>query len=129
MQLPVDDRAPSRARHFLSSSTCPAHSHGETEVAQLLVTELVTNALRHGSPPITTEVSCQAPAGLRVRVSDAAAGAPMVRHVDADAESGRGMLLIDQLAAEWGVEPGPAGKAVWFRVNNDPEVTLRPSHR
>jgi len=100
----------------LAQVACSVHAAELLDVAELLVSELVTNALRHGSPPITMEVSCLGEQGLRVRVSDGVPGAPLVRHVDADSESGRGMLLIAALAAQWGVEPGLAGKAVWFRV-------------
>ena len=82
------------------------------------VHEIVTNAVRHGSPPITTELECRGEEGMHVRVSDGSADAPVVRDLGHDAQSGRGLTLVDLLSSQWGVEPGAAGKAVWFRIGD-----------
>jgi anti-sigma regulatory factor (Ser/Thr protein kinase) len=78
----------------------------------LIVSELVTNAVRHGAPPVRVEVQAD-DRTVTVSVVDAAPGQPQRRTPSADAEGGRGLLLIDLLAAEHGVRPDPPGKVVW----------------
>lgn len=53
---------------------------------------------------------------VRVEVTDDAAHPPVLRRVNWDEESGRGLLLVDTLASRWGTEPVGAGKRVWFEV-------------
>ena len=78
----------------------------------LIVSELVTNAVRYGAPPVRVEVALGDDL-VTVAVVDAAPQRPAVRQAGHDAEGGRGLLLIDLLAAEHGVRADPPGKAVW----------------
>lgn len=116
VRLPPDETAPRRAREFLRAARCPCHEENIFEDALLIVSELVTNAVRHATPPITIEVACRAPEGLSVRVSDGSPLLPSGRPTTSHDESGRGMALVDLLSAEWGVEPAEPGKAVWFHL-------------
>ncbi|WP_309225603.1 ATP-binding protein [Quadrisphaera sp. INWT6] len=118
LTLPMDLEAPARARAFVEEAHCPVHASRVLTNARWLVSELVTNAVRHGSPPITTEIECRGEEGMHVRVSDGSADAPVVRDLGHDAQSGRGLALVDLLSSQWGVEPGAAGKAVWFRIGD-----------
>jgi anti-sigma regulatory factor (Ser/Thr protein kinase) len=120
--LDAETSAVPMARHW-ASEVCarrglPAEALG---VLQLLVTEAVANAVEHGAGPITVELTCTG-GDVRVAVHDTAPARPVLRHVGAMATGGRGVALIDLLAAGWGVrgEPGP-GKTVWFDVR--PETT------
>jgi anti-sigma regulatory factor (Ser/Thr protein kinase) len=81
----------------------------------LVVSELVTNAVRHGTPPVRLEVLADDDV-VRVAVEDGDPGLPQPRAVGDEAEGGRGMLLIDLLTHEHGVREQPPGKTVWASV-------------
>jgi len=114
--LPMDPTAAKTARDFLSRMCCGRHERDTVDEAQLLVSELVGNAVRHGAPPIEVEVRCAGAESLLIRVRDAAGGEPTPRVADLDDEGGRGLALVDLLSDAWGIEPEEPGKAVWFRL-------------
>ena len=88
--------------------------------ATLLVSELVTNAVRHGRPAISLVVSLDPPLiGVSVH-DDGCAFHPLpLSRPPASATGGRGLMLLDQLSSRWGIEPHdpPPGKVVWFRLD------------
>ena len=85
-------------------------------VALLLTSELVTNAVRHeAGQAVMLVISCSR-GRLRVDVHDTARTLPAVADVPADAESGRGLLLVETLSDEWGFYRTAAGKAVYFTL-------------
>ncbi|HUR75299.1 MAG TPA: ATP-binding protein [Sporichthya sp.] len=114
--LPADTTAPRAAREFLAEACCGSHVSAVVEEAQLLVSELVTNAVRYGAPPIELQVRCAGDNCLRVRVRDSEPGTPEPRTPDPDAESGRGLLLVDLVSDAWGSEYDEDGKAIWFTL-------------
>jgi anti-sigma regulatory factor (Ser/Thr protein kinase) len=81
-------------------------------VAVLLISELVTNATRHGSSGTITPAVSFSNDQLRVDVHDTSGAMPALVDPPAGAEHGRGLLLIDALSAEWGLYPTHTGKAV-----------------
>jgi anti-sigma regulatory factor (Ser/Thr protein kinase) len=85
------------------------------EIAELLVSELVTNAVAHAhsAPVMRIDITGDA---VRVAVQDASPGPVEVRDPPPDAAGGRGLLLVDTLAASWGWAPTPEGKRVWFTL-------------
>jgi len=87
------------------------------EAAVLLASEVLANAVRHGQGPIRLRL-LRTPAHLTVEVTDHSTRRPRRMHVGTDAESGRGLGLVDALAANWGVRPTNNGKTVWFTVSN-----------
>jgi anti-sigma regulatory factor (Ser/Thr protein kinase) len=117
--LPMSSESPAAARAFARRSGCPAHALEVLEDALLLISELVTNSVLHGGPPIVLAIECDGEA-LNVRVRDGAADLPVPRVAGADDESGRGLTLVELLTDTWGVEPVSdehgAGKQVWFQL-------------
>jgi anti-sigma regulatory factor (Ser/Thr protein kinase) len=118
LDLPFDKYAPRAARRFVAgySRSLPGELADD---AALLVSELVTNAVRHGGPELTVRVHVE-PTALGVAVQDHGTAAPSPRTGPPDASSptGRGLLLVDSVSSEWGVTPSdpPPGKTVWFRL-------------
>lgn len=83
----------------------------------MIVTELVTNAVRHGEGD-TVEVVARLDGGaLRLEVADASPALPTRRLVPTQANFGRGLALVEALSHRWGVvvEPG-RGKRVWAEL-------------
>ncbi|MEV4011273.1 ATP-binding protein [Nonomuraea angiospora] len=87
----------------------------QVETAELLVSELVGNALEHAYGPVRLSLSTE-DGLLRCEVEDGNPDLPHMRVVDADAESGRGLFLVDTLSCCWGAERTARGKAIWFEL-------------
>ncbi|WP_121749033.1 ATP-binding protein [Streptomyces sp. E2N166] len=89
------------------------------DIAALLVSELVTNALRHATGPIGVRL-VRHPAGpdgmLLVEVSDPLPDPPRERVARPGDEDGRGLQLVASSAHRWGTRPGEVGKTVWFEL-------------
>jgi anti-sigma regulatory factor (Ser/Thr protein kinase) len=89
----------------------------DTEVALLLTSELVTNAIRHARTRFEVAVERVDDRLLRVSVADASPDWPKVVVAPPEAQSGRGLFFVDQYASTWGVDPTPGGgKRVWFSL-------------
>jgi anti-sigma regulatory factor (Ser/Thr protein kinase) len=90
----------------------------------LLLTELVTNAVRHGGAngglPLEVVVA-RSPRGLRVGVTDPGAGFDWrePESTSSAEESGYGLLLVDRMAHRWGIERGDDSTTVWFELSSD----------
>ncbi len=116
--LPAGTDAVRVARQFVADNS--DHLSADLiEDAQLLASEIVSNAVRYGRPDITLRVRLHPP-GIGIAVIDAGADLPVLpRERPASSEpSGRGLLIVDALASAWGVTPTelPPGKAVWFDI-------------
>ncbi|WUF59824.1 SpoIIE family protein phosphatase [Streptomyces decoyicus] len=78
---------------------------------ELIVSELVTNAIRHGTGPITLRLIRQD--ALICEVSDASSTSPRLRHARTTDEGGRGLFIVAQLTSRWGTRYTPIGKIIW----------------
>lgn len=91
-----------------------------TDIAVLLTSEIVTNAVLHAGPhsPLSAIVVnlTQTAGTTRVEVVDGDIALPVVGSGEVDKQSGRGLLLLDALADSWGVSAGSDEKAVWFEL-------------
>jgi len=85
------------------------------EVAVLLVSELVTNAVVHARAPICLAVHTDAH-WVRIEVEDPGHRRPVPRAATLDAVDGRGLLVVDKLATDWGTEQRATHKVVWFEI-------------
>ena len=105
-----------RARRLVSDHLESWGLRDLDQVTILLVSELVTNALLHGHPPLRL-VARDILTGVRIEVHDNnPEGAPQKRP-DGGFQSGRGLQLVDSLATRWGWMESGNGKCVWFEVD------------
>ncbi|MGV9279491.1 SpoIIE family protein phosphatase [Streptomyces sp. NPDC003730] len=86
-----------------------------TFTAELVVSELVTNAIRYGSPPIRLRLIHDT-ATLICEVSDTSHTAPHLRRARTWDEGGRGLLLVAQLTQRWGSRHTTEGKTIWAEL-------------
>jgi anti-sigma regulatory factor (Ser/Thr protein kinase) len=97
--------------------------HPSCDVAELLVSELVSNAVRHsGSQFVTLVIATLGDGELRISVTDQGRGGlPRLAGGGPDDEQGRGVRMVDRLAKRWGINrEGPAGMTVWFELDEHP---------
>jgi anti-sigma regulatory factor (Ser/Thr protein kinase) len=118
-QFAAERTAPRSARHFVVDTLGRwGYAGSVLDDAQLLVTELATNAVVHARSPFSV-VARREGYAVRVSVRDACPVRPKLRDVGPPGTSGNGLRLVAALAADWGVELTADGKTVW--------AELRPS--
>ncbi|WP_415947867.1 SpoIIE family protein phosphatase [Streptomyces sp. KLOTTS4A1] len=113
--LDPEDSAPSRARRLARRALVRWGLSSHTDAVELLVSEVVTNAVRYASRPVTlrllrTDV-------LRCEVVDDVPQLPRLRQARATDEGGRGLYLVNRMARRWGATRLSTGKVVWFELN------------
>lgn len=112
--LEPEEQAPSRARHLARSALLGWDLEEMTDAFELLISEVVTNAVRYATRPVTlrllrTEV-------LRCEVFDDVPQLPRIRRADELDEDGRGLFIVNRLAKRWGATRLSSGKIVCFEV-------------
>ncbi|MFD5589079.1 SpoIIE family protein phosphatase [Streptomyces sp. NPDC127063] len=113
--LEPEDAAPGKARRLARRQLERWGLEDHIDSVQLLVSEVVTNAVRYASRPVTlrllrTDV-------LRCEVGDDVPQLPRLRQARATDEGGRGLYLVNRLARRWGATRLSTGKVVWFELN------------
>ncbi|MEU9588743.1 SpoIIE family protein phosphatase [Streptomyces sp. NPDC048193] len=113
--LEPEDAAPGRARRLARRALARWGMEELTDSVELLISEVVTNAVRYATKPVTlrllrTDV-------LRCEVGDDVPQLPRLRQARATDEGGRGLYLVNRLARRWGATRLSTGKVVWFELN------------
>ena len=126
VRLATGPAAPAEARRRVRDAIRSWQVPVDLDAALLLTSELVTNAIRHeagqGAQAVMLAIASSR-GRLRVDVHDTSRSLPAVAEVPADAETGRGLLLVETLSDEWGFYRTPAGKAVYFTLAFEPDKT------
>ncbi|MGW0709033.1 SpoIIE family protein phosphatase [Streptomyces sp. NPDC002643] len=113
--LEPEEMAPGRARRLARHALSRWGLEELSDSVELLISEVVTNAVRYATRPVTlrllrTDV-------LRCEVTDDVPQLPRLRQARATDEGGRGLYLVNRLAKRWGATRLSAGKVVWFELN------------
>jgi anti-sigma regulatory factor (Ser/Thr protein kinase) len=116
--LEPQDAAPGRARRLARKALARWDLEEMSDSVELLISELVTNAVRYAERPVTlrllrTDV-------LRCEVGDDSPQLPRQRRARDTDEGGRGLFLVNRLARRWGATRLSTGKVVWFEVPTGP---------
>ena len=116
VRLTTQPAAAPEARSQVLAAIRAWHVPVDPGVAVLLTSELVTNAIGHeAGQTVTLAITCSR-GQLRVDVHDTSRSLPVLVEAPADAETGRGLMLVATLSDTWGIYRTPAGKAVYFTL-------------
>jgi anti-sigma regulatory factor (Ser/Thr protein kinase) len=115
VSLKTGPAAPAEARRRVLAAIESWGVPADPDVAALLTSELVTNAITHTSGPVRLFVTCSC-GHLRVYVHDASREWAVPAAASREAEYGRGLMLVAGLATDWGCYRTSAGKAVYFTL-------------
>jgi anti-sigma regulatory factor (Ser/Thr protein kinase) len=110
--LPFDPATVADARQLATDQLTAWHLDEAAFITELVVSELVTNAIRYGRPPIRLRLIHDNHT-LTCEVFDSSNTAPHMRRARTFDEGGRGLLLVGQLSQRWGARPTSVGKTVW----------------
>jgi anti-sigma regulatory factor (Ser/Thr protein kinase) len=115
--LPATPASPGVARRFVHAALGRRDYASDTvDAAQLLVSELVTNAILHAGSDVRVAVIAQDDR-VRVEVADHGATMPKLLANRLDRQDGRGLAIVDRVARRWGADTQPEGKVVWFELD------------
>ena len=115
--LEATRRAPGQARRAVRAVLARAGHDDVVDTAEMLTSELVTNAVRHAHDD-SVGLDIQADGEVRVAVTDGSQALPVLRQPGELDTDGRGIAMVNGLARRWGVElRGGSGKVVWFELS------------
>lgn len=103
------------ARRFVYATLLSWQADALIDIAQLLTSELVTNAVIHAGTDIELQLE-QTSHGIRCEVTDHGGGTPVPREARPEDLGGRGLHLVETMSQCWGVRRSPGAKAVWFEL-------------
>ncbi|MEI7031152.1 SpoIIE family protein phosphatase [Streptomyces pratensis] len=113
--VPLEPAAVGEARGEVAGQLAAWGIAELSTTTELIVSELVTNAIRYASGPVRLRLLLQS--ALICEVSDASNTSPRLRHARTTDEGGRGLFLVAQLAHRWGTRYTPRGKIIWAEQN------------
>jgi len=112
-----DTESVATVRHYVEAARLTLDARVDPDVVAVLTSELVTNAVALGAGEVTVTVRCADGGRLRVEVQDYGYGMPEVAHpAPWDPGGGRGLMIVEELSASWGVQQFLPGKIVWFEL-------------
>ncbi len=114
--LPAEPTTAAQARTLVTDAIRDWEIPVDPDVAGLLTSELVTNAIRHEKGDMIRLFVTSSWGHLRVYVHDSCRNPPMPVDAPTDAEAGRGLMLVAGLSTDWGHYRTPDGKAVYFTL-------------
>ncbi|ARF53997.1 SpoIIE family protein phosphatase [Streptomyces gilvosporeus] len=123
-ELPAEPAAVGRARELATGQLRAWGLEELSYATELVVSELVTNGVRHASGPLHLRLLRDLT--LLTEVSDTGHTSPHLRHAASDDEGGRGLFIVAQLVQRWGTRYTPYGKTIWTEQAFPPDYPGTP---
>jgi hypothetical protein len=120
--FPAEGPSARGARRFVASTLATWKLRHLVELACLLVGELVANVLLHAGTDFDIRLR-STEGSVRVEVHDGSARLPVRKYYSSTSTTGRGLLLVGEMARTWGAETEASGKVVWFELDVATGVT------
>ncbi|MEU3662147.1 SpoIIE family protein phosphatase [Streptomyces sp. NPDC032940] len=122
--LPTEASVVSTARRLCGQQLAAWGLDEAAYTTELIVSELVTNAIRHGKGPVRLRL-VKDEGRLLTEVTDANSSSPHLRHARESDEGGRGLYIVMRLSSRWGVRHSRRGKTIWSeqRLGEAPDVS------
>jgi len=118
LELPCDLKSVTVARHFVRDSLLEWGLPQLADDAQLGVSELVANAVRHARTPVELTIAVDGGVHIAVRDRHPELRRPSLgTQVDAFAENGHGLQLVAAISEDWGISARGDGKVIWFALH------------
>jgi anti-sigma regulatory factor (Ser/Thr protein kinase) len=118
--LPADPQSAAEARSLVLVVCNRWHADEVCSDTELVVTELIANAVRHAGTEIVVRLArLTSLRGVRAEVTDHSTRPVRPRQAGALSENGRGLFLVDTLSSRWGADATSEGKTVWAEIIPD----------
>ena len=119
VDVPADAFGPTMARRLVVATTVGWGLASLSADAELVVSELVTNALLHAPGPESFELCVvRRPGGIRLELADGSSIAPVIRELEDGRPGGRGLRIVQTIAVAWGHDEEGGGKRVWVELGD-----------
>jgi PAS domain S-box-containing protein len=128
LELPAAAGSVGLARRFVRDTLVASGCESVADTAELLVSELATNALRYGRPPFVVRVRVVG-TEVEIGVSDTDPAIPVTARYRTLEESGRGLGLVAALSTAWGTRTHEPGKTVWFSLRHEDDAAAGAAGR
>jgi anti-sigma regulatory factor (Ser/Thr protein kinase) len=115
-----DLHAPERARRWLAGHLDGLTAARQRDDAMLIVSELVTNAVRHGQGAVVVRAAVVDTGAIEVSVTDTGHGEPSIQPAHPIRVGGLGLRIVAELSSTWGVSRGSGGTTVWAVIAEAP---------
>jgi anti-sigma regulatory factor (Ser/Thr protein kinase) len=115
-EVPPEPSAVARVRALVRSALAGTIDEHVLDTIVLLTSEVVTNAILHAKTPSVLRLRRLSDV-VRVEVTDGSSALPERRVFDFASASGRGLALVEAVAARWGTDRAASSKTVWFEVS------------
>jgi anti-sigma regulatory factor (Ser/Thr protein kinase) len=128
LELPIERTSPAAARHIVGTVLQGWHLEQFHDDLAVMTSELVTNVYVHTPKADSFELELIGSGeGVRLSIADGYSIKPVIKELDPDTPTGRGLRIVQALASRWGSEEHAGGKRVWVELDRTTSANPTPA--